>query len=260
MMRLSGFFSIIQALVLICSIAEVKGHTGTLRGLAPSYDGPCIAVVADFESFEGSNDEYALFCQTSRLLYYEVLGVPADWIMEKISSGELKSGITELHFPDGSAILNDQHQIETESLPLLAQGEIIRKLDGDSDIRTVLVVRAVGSGSLTNNFSEEDYIQSVFGNNVNLQTQMNACSHGKLQIIPTDFPDERITTGVATVTVSTNPQTATTKEFEIAVLLKLYEMFDVDILTDLADFVMLCFPDRTINGPAYAYLNTGLSA
>jgi hypothetical protein len=123
----------------------------------------------------------------------------------------------------------------------------------------VLVVRAFGGGSIRNEYSEAQYSDSVFGDNVvNLKTQASACSHGKLNFIATDYADARINDGVITVTVDEDPGVGV-KVFEIALLRKLESMFGVtaDVI---ADHVMLCYPDKTINGPAYAYLNYWLSA
>jgi hypothetical protein len=257
---LPGFFPVIHVLSLIISIGKVEAYPGTLRGTTSSFDEPCLAVIADYEVFDRKNDTYALFCETSSRLLYEVLGVPVGWIKGKLASGELKSAVTELKFPKG-AKFNGRYQIETDWPPDLINSERRRKLTVTSGTKTVLVVRAIGGGG-PNQYTETQYRDSVFGDdNVNLKTQMSACSHGKLNFIATDYDDGRINDGVITVTVEEDPTKdgVSYKDFEIAVLLKLQNM--VGVTGDaIADHVMLCYPDKTIDGAAYAYLNYWLSA
>jgi hypothetical protein len=104
---------------------------------------------------------------------YEILGVPVGWIKYNLASGELKSAVTELQFPKG-ATLNCRDQIETDWPPDLINSEGRRKLVETSGTRTVLVVRAVGGGSLSNASTDAQYSDSVFGDNVNLKTQTSA--------------------------------------------------------------------------------------
>eukprot|EP00980_Cylindrotheca_fusiformis_P009312 scaffold2044_cov206-Cylindrotheca_fusiformis.AAC.4 len=247
--------------VLFLGIGEVKAQSsGHLRGLTPMFNEPCIAVVGDYET-AGHNDTYSLYCETSMHLFYEVRGVTSKWIKKKMALGELISGVTELDFSN-EAVLSGDYQITTESPPQLLNGEGRRKLNVANGVKSVLVVRAIGGGDFNSNiYTEEQYGASIFGNNVNLRTQMNACSYGKLQFKPTEFQDDRINGGVVTVTVDVDPSVSGVKAFETALIKDLYQMFNVDTATAIADHVMLCYPDKTIEkSPAYAYLNTWLTA
>jgi hypothetical protein len=227
-LHLTGFYPVIHVLSLIISFGKVEAYPERLRGKISSFDEPCLAVIEDYESFDRKNDTYALSCLTRSGLLYDVkgLGVTVDWIKKNLASGELKSAATELQFPKG-AKFTGQDQIETDWSPDLINIEGRRKLVKTSGTRTVLVVRAVGGGSIRNAYTQAQYSNSVFGNNVNLKTQMSACSHDKLNFIATKYSDKRITNGVTTVTVKEDPSKVGVKAFERAVVKKLQSMFRV---------------------------------
>jgi hypothetical protein len=259
-LHLPGFFLVIHVLSLIITFGKVEAYPERLRGKISSFDEPCLAVVADYESFDRKNETYALSCLTRSGLLYDVQGrgVTVGWIKKNLASGELISAVTELRFLNG-AKLTGQGRIETDWIPDLINVEGRRKLAETSGTKTVLVVRAVGGGSISNAYTEAQYSDSVFGDNVNLKTQMSACSHNKLNFIATDYSDARITDGVTTVTVDEDPSEVGVKAFERALILELENMFGVTG-DQIADHVMLCYPDKTIRGAAYAYLNYWLSA
>jgi hypothetical protein len=193
---------------------------------------------------------------------------------QKMESGEFRSGETQvsgcefIQFIEGgpeecfipaghtrflSNTVNTDNQEENERRDLAV-------VAGD---RTILVVRVIADDKSTT-ASEADLASYVFDDSVNVATQYKACSHGKLNFKKASNRaltgnngggDTGISNGVTTVRVrmSTNRGDSAMRN---AITSALNQNFGRSSPTQLADHVMYCLPAGTLDGIAYAYLNS----
>jgi hypothetical protein len=170
-----------------------------------SFTEECIGVVADFDPFDGVDGTISLICETPDLTLYEVVcpEITESWILEKQKTGELLSGETLLVF-ESRASLNSQMQIESSSLPQLVNSGARRNLASTGEIREIIVIRieqdGTGAGST---LTEEEIKDHIFGDNINVKTQYNLCSHGELTMVESE--NEGLNGGVISVTLEASP-------------------------------------------------------
>ena len=145
-----------------------------------------------------------------------------------------------------------------------------RRLAQTVDVtRTVLVVRVIASdGSSTATPAQlSDSVFGTDGDPVNLKSQYDACSYGKLNFIPA--PDRTATGGgVDIVNGATEVSIATSVSqgdivMRNAISSQLAANFGITgnfgENQDLADYLMYCLPVGTMNGIAYAFVDSWMS-
>jgi hypothetical protein len=222
---------------------------------------PCIAVVKEIMSFE---DTAELQCSTPSDLVYTIPHVDTAWIRQKETSGELISGETLLDIPPNT-FMNEKTQTLLLDAPPTLMNDIedtgIRKrrhLAVTAGVKTVLVVR-VRATDRTTSSSEAQLASDIFGDNgdqINLKSQYNDCSFGKLEITKAadrNGATTKIRNGVVTISPGVSTSVGDQKMVN-AISAKLAKEFST-AASNLADHVMYCLPPGTFNGLAYAYLN-----
>jgi len=212
-------------------------------------------------------DKRYLACLTDDGSTYKVKAANQNFLKEHFENGAFKSGETDLTFGNDAVLDSVTNEISSKSPPGLAKKswESGRKLAVTSGQKSVLVVRVVASDGSTS--APDTYLgNSVFGNNVdsvNLSSQYAACSHNKLEFVKAadKFGTEdanSIKDGVVTVTVSTTVAEGD-GPMRNAITAKLNSVFNVSSPNQLANHVMYCLPPGTMNGIAYAYINSWMS-
>lgn len=229
---------------------------------------PCLAVLLKTENSPGSahGNDVSLACETNEGMFYRV---PAnqDWILEKMNRGILKSGISRLKFPQGAMIDESLAAIDFQGAdPIIDEQEDSnrRQLFEKTGTKTVLavIIKTMDDAVNSVTFDEAVLWGEVFGNNVNLKTQMDACSHGKISFTETNDMSSgsiSIKNGVATVTV-TKMATDGDQVLVNAATNMLNSAFGVTRPDQIADHVMFCLPAISMPGIAYAAVNSWLSA
>ena len=147
----------------------------------------------------------------------------------------------------------------------------IRHLATTSGIKSVLVVRVIASNAQTG-FSNAELSDSVFGTDgdqVNLKTQYNKCSHEQFQIAPATNKlsilddnniNKDIVNGATTVTIAAGVTADDDDEtMRNQITDALNAQFGVGSPTQLADHVMYCLPPGSMGGIAYAFINGWMS-
>ena len=150
----------------------------------------------------------------------------------------------------------------------LAKGKNKRSLEEDrrrlvTGEKTVLALRVVAPDSSTTSIEStiSDEIFGTSGDNINLSTQYDACSYGKLTFVPFNgitSTGVSITDGVATVDITQNVNGAENGVIRDAVTAEATTKFGS--LSSQFDYVMQCLPPGTSGSwIAYAYINHWLS-
>eukprot|EP00977_Amphora_coffeiformis_P017502 scaffold5771_cov171-Amphora_coffeaeformis.AAC.19 len=242
----------------------VRGSQGSSyegRVLRP-FEESCTAVVAVMDYGDNKPDKKFLECETPAGTTFRV-PVSEDWIHEKMASGELESGRTKLDVT-GATFDKTTRELVLPSGPpgLVNKPNRERKLVSVVGEKTVLVVRVIAADSQTT--SSEDHLSDsvfgTFGDPVNLKTQYAACSADKLNFVPAAPRNSvngkgNIVNGVTTVTVSSSSSDGDgVMNSDIAKALN--AQFGVSTPSNLADHVMYCLPPNTMNGIAYAWVNS----
>jgi hypothetical protein len=134
--------------------------------------------------------------------------------------------------------------------------------------KTILAVRVTASDGTTNTFSKARLSESVFGSpndNFNLIKGYNTCSNDQFFLKKADDRDgisTSIANGVVQVTL-TDPLAIPGQDADgymrNAITTELNAQFEVGIPTALADHVMMCLPPGTLDGLAYAFINSWMS-
>ena len=132
--------------------------------------------------------------------------------------------------------------------------------------KTVLAVRVFGNG-VSYDYTPDELSNSVFGTNgkaLTLKSQYTACSYGSINFdsmgnrTMMNPPNDDITTdiigGIVTVKVNTaitSDLSDTEDAFEEDVTKKLNRVFGVNSPEELADHVMYCLPEETMDGESH---------
>ncbi|KAL7534367.1 hypothetical protein ACHAXR_005826, partial [Thalassiosira sp. AJA248-18] len=134
--------------------------------------------------------------------------------------------------------------------------------------RTVLALKVIASDGLGATMTEFSLADSVFGSlvggpdQVNLASQYTACSHGQLNFTPRPFKTSTSTVvsdavdGVCTVNVA-SVASAGDSVMRNEATTAIQTAFGAS--KGGADYVMVCVPDASMGGIAYAYVNHWLS-
>jgi hypothetical protein len=231
---------------------------------------PCTAVITVFES-----DETGLVCQTPTGNIYNVPFITSEWIREKEISGELISGETSLAIPLDTPIDPETQSLDLSDKPLLLNDDLIRRQRELAEptiisskaigTRTVLAVKvqANNKGVSVSKSEISDSIFGTFGDQVNLRSQYNDCSHGKLDFAPAQNRNGlniKIRNGVVTVPVDVSTSQGNSMMVN-QVTAEIRRQFGVSSLSDIADHFMYCLPEGTMtqNKIGYAMTNGWLS-
>lgn len=241
----------------------------------------CLGLVSDYYDNGVGDEEDAtrllfLTCQTEE---HQLLGVPmvdTEWIQSKMASGELKSGETRLQFPIGTLVndyMLDQAPILVNSFD---QHDGVSHNDRQDERRlsrtrrtgnyTMAMIRVSSDGAGKSTTPTTAILQSevLSDNEINVRTQMSACSFGQFNLEPAT--GNGLDGGVATVATTVNPgsgniaDNAAYQQFLVYMNDILDKLFDQNGARNPADFVMLCLPPDTMMGTdAIGYFNSYLT-
>lgn len=209
---------------------------------------------------------------------FDLFNLPPGFDSHGLVSGRTSIAVpagTEI-FSDGSAdmkgkapqILNrrlERRDLDEKSHAIKEHDRLHRQMAVHEGDRTLLAVRVIASDARTTQ-SKTLLSNSIFGNGVdpvNLVSQMKACSYGKLNITKAanrsgDANGKKvsISNGVVTVRIPSISTAQGDGTMRNAITKELNEIFGVTHPTQLADHVMYCLPENTMEGIAYAYINS----
>lgn len=234
------------------------------------WDKPCLGLIQDaqFESESGLTRASRLICEIDSGESYTV-DVPDHWLYEQMQNGHIQSGFSRIKLPRNTFLDEERAEIKISDLPVMTSPPVGQESPTRRDLAvlegvfSVLVVRVVASDGETTR-SVEDLANSVFGNNannpqvVNMKSQYDSCSHGKLKFVETDDKigkNTNISKGATTIYVNTSTGKGDAV-MRNAITAQLNEEFDVSRPDELADHVMYCLPPKTLSGVAYAYIDS----
>jgi hypothetical protein len=181
---------------------------------------------------------------------------------EFVQSFEEGGPAEECFIPEGrtrflSNVVDTENQEEHERRHLA-------KVNGN---RKILVIRVIANDKSTT-AGESALASDVFDDSVNVAKQYKACSHGKLDFVKADdrairhnkkdHGETGISNGVTTVRVNMSTGKGDWAMAN-AITAALKQNFGVSSPAKLADHVMYCLPPGTMNGVAYAYVNSWMS-
>lgn len=231
---------------------------------------PCVGLIQDaqFETESGLTRASRLICEIDSGETYTV-DVPDHWLLQQMKKGNIRSGVSHINLARDAFLDEERAEIKTSDLPVMTSPPVGNDAPNRRDLAvlegvfSVLVVRVQASDQATTR-SEEDLANSVFGNKasdpqgVNMKSQYNSCSHGKLNFVEADNRNGKstnISNGATTIYVNTSTGQGD-RVMRNAITAKLNEEFNVSRPDELADYVMYCMPPDTFSGVAYAYINS----
>jgi hypothetical protein len=201
------------------------------------------------------------------------MNIPQHWLDEQMQQNSIVSGFTEIILPRNYFVDEENYEIKMTETPEMSSPPIgqqppsrhRRNLSVTQGTYSVLIVRVVAVNGATS-VSEDDLANSVFGNNlsnpqlVNMSSQYKACSHDKLHFVEASDRNgkssaTKIRKGATTVYISVSTSQGDSI-MRNAITQKLNEEFNVSRPDELADHVMYCLPPNTMDGVAYAYINS----
>lgn len=220
-------------------------------------------LVAEIEySEEGSFDEpeQTYNIELPNGLTYQLTNANPAWMNGNRKS--LESGKSKIKIGKGAVIVGEKVDLRggaPEEVKGLFGRSLEdtnhRKLSSTIGTRSVLAVRVIASDGQYG-FDEAVLSDEVFGTSgdpVNLVSQYKACSFDQLNFAPAQRPG--ITDGVVTITVSTST-TEGDAVMRNAITDEINRVFGVSSPRNIADHVMYCLPSGTMEGIAYAYINS----
>jgi len=217
---------------------------------------PCMIKVK-VTMLEGGGSRNSLACEMSP----EDGGrtVPIQGNARRSAGDDIVSGVSTLFSPE-ALLYPDRLLIPEEAS--VEMGELVRaqnaSVEGDMKI---LIVRVVAR-DVAVSFTEEelsDGIFGTFGDSVNLKSQYDSCSYGKVNVIPVaDQIEPKVTNGVVTMNIDMKVNGADSSTVEFAVKDKYYDMGFSQ--PDVGGYVVFCIPSGTTFGGdywiGYAYINS----
>lgn len=265
---------------LVAAFAAANASSGTLTE-------DCKAVVSDFDSDDGG-EVMVLHCIVDNR-YFVVPSVETEWIMEKQHALELVSGETYLSFPEGTTYSDSVINTTEEPTLVSGGGRRLNSVIGTTGTKKVLVVvidgeDCDGCSSTRRTVTTETEIQETLFDDslVNIATQFEACSHGKLDLVPSTYTTTSVdpgtglaysniaagTTGVTTTESSSGgfyvmTNTAVDYPRLVTYMNDVLDQVEAKHGTDyenLADFLMICAPGNTLKDTnAIAWVNDRVS-
>jgi hypothetical protein len=210
-----------------------------------------------------------------------IVGRGSTFWEEKMESGEFSSGETqvtgcefvqsfeeggpaeECFIPEGHSARFLSNVVDTDD----QEEHERRNLAKVNGKRKILVVRVIANNRATT-AGESALARDVFDDSVNVATQYKACSQGKLNFVKANNRAIRgankgrgetsIRNGVTTVRVNMSTGKGDGAMVN-AITAALKQNFGVSSPARLANHVMYCLPRGTMNGIAYAYVNSWMS-
>lgn len=242
------------------------------RNMKERFKEPCVALIQDSQhQIESSRKERSsLVCELDSGEVYNV-NAPENWLQEQVRSRKILSGVSKIVMPKHTFVDEENFDLKMVEMPTIISPLIGDEAPGRRHLSTlegtlsVLVVRVVASNRATT-ATERQLTNSIFGNDnqnpqfVNMRSQYEACSHGKLQFIEAADRNgksslTRIRKGATTVYVDVSTTQGHTV-MRNAITSKLNDEFGVTRPDQLADHVMYCLPPNTLDGVAYAYIDS----
>lgn len=202
--------------------------------------------------------------------FYELINLSDDY-----DDSDWITGVTSLSIPVGAQFKQDG----TVDMKGMAPS-FVDSVDTRSDGRfvgrkTVLAVRVVAAENKTTGLDEYSLADSIFGiglDKVNLASQFDDCSFGKLTFVTADTRSGKsvnsgnveITNGVTTVRIPSINVAEGTAVMRNAISKELNTIFGTTSPSELADYVIYCLPPGTFatgtySSVGYAYYNNWLS-
>lgn len=245
---------------------EVQSEFPRTRRLQ-AFDGDCTAVVKTIEyPIEALNNtnKLELACQ-HKGKYYIIPEADEQFIRKHFFDGPFVSGETKINIGSDAKIDMDSLELVTaESIQISDFSQNTRLITPRSSTgnKSVLIVKIVAVGG-QNSFSESELRDSILGTSgdpVNMKSQYNACSHGKLNLQAkgsVSGSSTSISNGVVTISVGTSLSQGE-NNLVSAVSSEIYNQFD-DYYYNIADHVLYCMPPNVMGGIAWAYIGGTLS-
>ena len=224
-----------------------------------------VTYLAPFERI----DKYGPNIELHDGTFYELTNLPPDY-----DDSEWITGVTTLAIPMG-AKFNENGTVDMQGMsPIFVDDLDTRSKSRFVGTKTVLVIRTVAANNKAMALGKYALSDSIFGidvDKVNLVSQFDDCSYGKLKFIPASDRSGRssingavnIVNGVATVRVPVNV-TEGTAVMRNAISRELNTIFGTTNPSELADYVIYCLPpgafaSGTYSDIGYAYYNNWLS-
>jgi hypothetical protein len=227
-----------------------------------------------------SPDKLSPVCMLDDGTILPIVGRGSTFWEHKMESGEFTSGETEVTGcdfvqsfeggpPEECFIPEGRTRFLSNVVNTTANQEEheIRNLATANGKKTILVVRVIANNRATT-ASESALARDVFDDSVNVATQYKACSYGKLNFVKANNRAIRgankgrgetsIRNGVTTVRVNMSTGKGDGAMVN-AITAALKQNFGVSSPARLANHVMYCLPRGTMNGIAYAYVNSWMS-
>jgi hypothetical protein len=176
--------------------------------------------------------------------------------MEQVFAADahIQSGVTTL-MAEGGILKNHMLTIPPGAVLTFGTYRHTRELTVTKDVtKTVLAVRVIANNVGTTSSASEisDNIFGTSGDAVNLKTQMEGCSHGRLRIEKASGTN--INKGVVTINLGNAGWNKNNLEYYAENALE--SLFGINTLRDRFDHVMFCLPPGTDGSwIGYGYIN-----
>jgi len=216
----------------------------------------CTAVTRDI--ITSTVERIDLQCETPSGMLYTIPGVDKAWIEEKHLNHELISGVTKLDLPPNTLIDEDTQTLLLDTEPILQNTLTRQELTSDKAMgtKTVLVVRVEATDTATS-LSEAELASDIFGDGGdpnNLRSQYSACSYGKFELTKAWGKrgiSTNIQNGIVTLQLGLSKSVGESAMLN-AINSELSSQFS-SLVSDLADFVMICLPPGVMHPNDIAY-------
>ena len=202
--------------------------------------------------------------------FYEMINLPDDF-----DDSDWITGVTTIAIPVGAQFNQDGTVDMKGMMPTFVADVDERSKSRFEGEKTVLAVRVVAANNKTTGLDEYSLSDSIFGigiDKVNLASQFDDCSYGKLKFITakdrsgksSNSGNVGITNGVTTVRVPSVDVSEGTAVMRNAISKELNTIFGTTNPSELADYVIYCLPPGTFatgtySSVGYAYYNNWLS-
>jgi len=278
-MTICSLYTVLLLLAASLSVSKAD-HTNShifSDGTVESMDGiDCLGMVTDYDGAMDGNNRLLLACLTDD---FQLLGVPnvsTDWIMEKMRNGMMKSGRTRLRFPAGtlvnSFLLDHLPDVFDNSGAAFGDYGGDRRLNrrlnkfkrtGSYDL-AILRIISDGAGKTTTPSATELQQEILSTTDVNIRTQIAACSFNQLTLAPAT--GVLLSGGVASMTTFAHPGNGNLDDptqynnFLNYINDLLGQLFVANGNSLPADFIQICLPPDTIAGTkSLGFFNSFLS-
>ena len=164
---------------------------------------------------------------------------------QRLLHGELFVSVSNSRMETDNVVLASDSIVSVISTPASFQGH--RHLIDKTGTLSVLVLR-ISTLDASPSLSADDYNQHIFQDPVSLKGQYDACSFGKLNLVPTEH-------NVMDLFVNVTAQGATAQSLVNHANQALRERLDIQKVTQAADLTMMIMPPGTGDWAAFSGVN-----